>query len=130
MKEFVVNMEARPGRLAALTRLLGAAGVNIEALTGYSHDGVGTLRIIVDDATSTKRVLRESAIGFTEHAVLTTSMAHRPGELGRVTGALADADIGIDAIYVLRTDADGIELAICVEDAEAARNALPVRGSV
>ncbi|MPZ51452.1 MAG: hypothetical protein GEU79_01740 [Acidimicrobiia bacterium] len=130
MKEFVVNIEGRSGRLAALTQLLGAAGVNIEALTGYSHDGKGTLRIIVDDAIATKRVLREAALGFTEHAVLTTNMAHRPGELGRVTGALADADIGVDAIYVLRTHADGIELALSVEDPEAAYDVLPVRGSV
>lgn len=130
MKEFVVRMEGGRGRLAALAQLLGAAGVNIEALTGYSHDGTGTLRIIVDDAVATKRVLRESAIGFTEHAVLTTNMPHRPGELGRITGALAEADIGIDAIYILRTDANGIEVAIAVEDPEAAYEILPVQGSV
>ena len=50
MTELLVHVENRPGRLATITELLGNAGVNIEALAAYGHDGEGVLRLIVDDA--------------------------------------------------------------------------------
>ena len=55
MTEFIVHVENRPGRLATITELLGEAGVNIEALAAYGHDGEGVLRLIVDDAATTRR---------------------------------------------------------------------------
>ena len=46
MTESVIQMENRPGRLAALTETLAAFGVNIEALAAYATDGIGTVRLI------------------------------------------------------------------------------------
>ncbi len=129
MTEFVVRMENQPGRLASLTEALAAFGVNIEALTAYGHDGEGTVRLIVDDAATTRRVLTEAALGHEEHTVLTAHLPHRPGELARLTRSIADAGVNIDAIYVLHSDVDGIEFAISVDQPEYAVPGLPVRGS-
>lgn len=128
MTEFVVQMENRPGRLATLTESLAAFGVNIEALTAYGHDGEGTVRLIVDDAPTTRRVLAEAALRNEEHTVLTALLPHRPGELARLTRSVADAGINIDAIYVLNTSADGIEFAISVDQPESALPHLEVTG--
>jgi hypothetical protein len=130
MTEFVVQMENRPGRLAALTEALAAAGVNIEALAAYGHDGEGTVRLIVDDAASTRRVLEEAALNHEEHTVLSAHLPHRPGELARLTRALADAGVNIDALYVLRSNAEGVELAISVDQPESALPHLPITGGV
>jgi hypothetical protein len=130
MTEFVVSMENRPGRLAALTETLAAFGVNIEALTAYGHDGEGTVRLIVDDAATTRRVLEEAALHNEERTVLTAQLPHRPGELARLTRALADAGVNIDALYVLKSTADGIELAISVDQPETALPHLDVTGGV
>jgi hypothetical protein len=130
MTEFVVQMENRPGRLAALTEALAASGVNIEALAAYGHDGEGTVRLIVDDAASTRRVLEEAALNHEEHTVLSALLPHRPGELARLTRALADAGVNIDALYVLRSNAEGVELAIAVDQPESALPHLPITGGV
>lgn len=129
MTEFIVQMENQPGRLATLTEALAAFGVNIEALAAYGHDGDGTVRLIVDDAPTTRRVLEEAALRSEEHTVLTARVPHRPGELARLTRSLADAEINIDAIYVLNTTADGIEFAILVDQPESAVPHLEVTGS-
>lgn len=130
MTEFVVRMENRPGRLATLTETLAGFGVNIDALTAYGNDGDGTVRLIVDDAATTRRVLDEAALGFEEHMVLTAHLPDRPGELARLTRSIADLGINIDAVYVLRSNADGVEFAISVDEPESALAQLPVVGGV
>jgi hypothetical protein len=130
MTEFVVRMENRPGRLAALTEALAAFGVNIEALAAYGHDGEGTVRLIVDDAPTTRRVLEEAALHSDENTVLTAVLPHVPGELARLTRVLADAGVNIDALYVLRSNAEGIELAISIDQPESALSDLPIMGGV
>jgi hypothetical protein len=130
MTEFIVNVENRPGRLAAITELLGSAGVNIEALAAYGYDGEGVLRLIVDDAATTRRVLREAGLSVEEHTVLTAFMPHEPGALAAVTRRLADADLNIDALYVLSTSSEGIEVAIAVDGSVSAVPDLPVTGSL
>lgn len=130
MTEFIVNMENRPGRLAALTEALAAFGVNIEALTAYGHDGEGTVRLITSDSPTTRRVLDEAALAFEEHTVLAVQLPHRPGELARLTRSLADAGVNIDALYVLRANSDGIELAISIDQPMSALPDLEVLGGV
>ena len=128
MTEFVVAMENRPGRLASLTEALAGAGVNIEALTAYGYDGEATVRLIVSDQTATERILDEAGLHYEERTVLTAHLPHRPGELARLTRKLADAGVNIDAIYVLKTSADGIELALSVDQPESAVPQLEVLG--
>lgn len=130
MTEFVVNMENEPGRLAALTEALATFGVNIEALAAYGHDGQGTVRLITSDAMTTRRVLDEAALHFEENTVLTVLLPHRPGELARLTRLIADVGVNIDAIYVLRANADGVEFAISVDQPETALPHLEVTGGV
>jgi hypothetical protein len=128
MTEFVVAMENRPGRLATLTEALAAFGVNIEALAAYGTDGEGVIRLIVDDAPTTRHVLQEAALAYEEHTVLSAQLPHRPGELARLTRSIADAGVNIDALYVLKANSSGIELALSVDQPETALPHLPVTG--
>lgn len=130
MTEFIVRIENRPGRLAALAEALAAYGVNIEALTAYGVDGDSSIRLIVDDAITTRRVLDEAALGYEENPVLSVHLPHRPGELATMTRRLADAGVNIEAIYVLRADADGIEFALSVDQPESALPHLKVNGGM
>lgn len=130
MTEFIVHVENRPGRLATITELLGSAGVNIEALAAYGYDGEGVLRLIVDDASTTRRVLADAGLRVDEHTVLTAFMPHEPGALAAITRRLAEGDINIDALYVLSNSAEGIEVAIAVDGSLSAVPDLPVTGSI
>jgi hypothetical protein len=130
MTEFVVRLDNRPGMLASLTEALASAGVNIEALAAFGFDGEGMVRLVVDDATLARRALRESGLSAEERAVLTTFLPHSPGQLAQVTRKLADSGVNIDAVYIIHSNADGIELAIAVDQPDSAVPHLPVRGSM
>ena len=73
------------------------------------------IRLIVDDAAAARRTLREAGLSAEEHQVLTAFLPHSPGQLATVARSLADSDINIDAVYVLNSGADGIELAVVVD---------------
>ena len=126
----MVRLDNRPGSLARLTELLAAAGVNIDALAAWGENGDGVVRLIVDQPEACARVLNEASLGFEERTVLAALLANQPGELARVTRALAEAAINIEAIFVLGVHADGLEIAIAVDDPDAAEPLLRVRGSL
>jgi hypothetical protein len=130
MTEFVVHMDNRPGMLASLTEVLAEAGVNIEALAAFGFDGDGVVRLVVDDAKLARRALREAGLAAEEKQVLTTYLPHSPGQLASVARRLADSGVNIDAVYVINTSTDGIELAIAVDQPETALPHLPVHGGV
>ena len=130
MTEFVVWMDNRPGRLAALTEALAESGVNIEALAAFGVNGDGMIRLIVDDATAARRTLQEAGLSAEEHQVLTAFLPHSPGQLATVARSLADSDINIDAVYVLNSGADGIELAVVVDQPLSAIPHMPIRGAL
>lgn len=130
MTEFVVEMENRPGRLASLAEALAAFGVNIEALTAYGHDGDSSVRLIVDDAATTRRVLGEADLRYDENRVLSVQLPHRPGELANMTRLLADVGVNIEAIYILRSSNNGIEFALSVDQPDTALPHLEVTGGI
>lgn len=130
MNEFVVRLDNRPGSLARLTELLAIAGVNIDALAAWGENGDGVIRLIVDRPDVCARTLDDAGLAYETRTALTALLADRPGELARVTKALADAEINIEAIFLLGTRADALELAIVVDDPESAAPLLPVRGTL
>jgi hypothetical protein len=130
MTEFVIRMDNRPGMLASLAEALADAGVNIEALAAFGLDGDGIIRLVVDDAPVARRTFRDSGLAAEEHTVLTTYLPHQPGQLARVARQLADSGVNIDAVYIINSSADGVELAIAVDQPETALPHLPVRGGV
>lgn len=129
MNEFVVHLDNRPGALARLTEVLGEASINIEALAAWSAETEGIVRLIVDDEARARMVFADAGLRAREHHVLVTTLPDRPGELARLSRQLADARVNIDALYVLRSTPDGLELAIAVDEPDAALPLLPVRGS-
>lgn len=126
MTEFTIHLANRPGMLAALTEQLAEAGVTIEALAAYGIDGEGVVRLMVNDPTLTRKILSRDNIAWSEHTVITTTLGHDPGALAELARRLADANVNIDAMYLLRSSAEGMEFAVAVDDMEPARNSLAV----
>lgn len=130
MTEFVIDLVNRPGSLARVTRLLADAGVNVETLAAWGADGDAIVRLVVDNADAARRVFAAAGLRTTEHTVLTARLPHRPGALAELTGALADAAVNIDAMYVLRSNESEVEIALAVDQPEAADRGLQVVGAV
>ncbi len=124
MTEFTVRLANRPGMLAALTERLAAAGVNIEALAAFGYAEDGHVRMIVDDAITAGRILREADLSTQEREVLTVILPHVPGSLARMTRRLADSGVNIEALYLLKSTADGLEFAVAVDEVGTARSQL------
>lgn len=114
-------MANRPGMLADLTETLAFAGVNIEALAAFGVGEEGYARLVVHDAVTARRTLRKAGLASTERKILTTIISHEPGSLAKMTRQLANSHVNIEALYLLNSTSDGLELAIAVADTEAAK---------
>lgn len=110
-----------------LTETLAGAGVNIEALAAFGYDDTGVVRLVVDNAGAARHALQDAGLAHEEHQVLTTYLRHQPGQLASVARSLAEAGVNIDAMYVIHTNTDGVDLAISVDEPELASGYLPAR---
>ncbi len=99
-KEFVINLEDRPGTLGKLCQALGAEDVNILAYQQFPQEkGKGSVRLVVDNPDKAKAVLDRQRSDYKETDVAQVKLAHRPGELGRAASRLGDAGININHGY-------------------------------
>jgi hypothetical protein len=124
MTEFTVHLANRPGMLAMLAEQIATAGVNIEALAAYGFGEEGRVHLMVVDASAVRSLLRHAGLSFDEREVLATTLPHRPGAMAAMARGLADAGVNIEALYLLRCSAEGMEFAIRVDDPDAARRHL------
>ena len=112
-----------PGGLAKAAEALGAAGVNVEGLAGLGGGGTGHIHLLVEDAGAASSALK--AAGFSvdaerEAVVLDVSGEDRPGRLGELARAAADAGVNLAACYL----ATRSRLVLVSDDAAALRSAV------
>ena len=98
--ELTVTLEHRPGALARLGSLLGKAGVNIEAIQGWSKEGKGTIRFVPNNPDQAARSLEAAKIPYTQREVLVVKVLDQPGMLGDVALVMSEAGINIESVYV------------------------------
>ena len=123
MTEFTVQLANRPGMLAALTELIAEAGVRIEALAAFGIGEIGIVHIVVEDESTVRGILGRADMTFDERPILTTHLSAGPSAVAAMAHRLADADVNIEAMYLLRTKPDGVEFAVAVDrPADAARH--------
>jgi hypothetical protein len=124
LEELILRVEDKAGVLAEIGEVLGSGGVNIETLCASTYDGMGVIHLVADDGDEAGEVL--AAHGFKveqSRPVLTVTLDDRPGELGRYCRRLADAGVGISAVYVANRDRGETQLIFAVEDLEGAKRA-------
>ena len=98
--EFSVRLKDQPGTLAQLGRVLGDAGVNIEAVAGSSRDGTTRVQFVCNAPDRAARSLETARIEYTTREILVVRVLDEPGTLGVVGLVMAKASINIDSIYV------------------------------
>jgi hypothetical protein len=120
-KDLVIIPEDRPGVLATLGRLLGDAGINIEAISAFTGRGKGIVHVLVDDADRALATLRAADVQVSAaRDVVVIPLADRPGELGAACTQLAEADVNIEQAYI----AAGGQLVVICDDAVRAKQVL------
>ena len=123
-RDLAVRISHRPGALADLTEALGRAGASIEGGGAFAIDGAGHAHFLIEDAAAETAIAAVHALGLDVVAVRDTVVARldqgTPGQLGKLTRALADAGVSIEVLY---SDHDH-QLVLVVDDADAAQRAI------
>ena len=123
-RDLTVVLEDRPGELARIGEATGQAGVNIEGMCAFTGEGHGFIHVLVSDAEAeaTRAALVDAGMGVADaREVLVVDVEDRPGTLGELARALADAGVNIDLLY---TTYGGVKLVIATDDLESARAAV------
>ena len=125
VKQLTVFLENSPGRLAALTRAIGDANVNMRALMVADTAEFGVVRIICDDPTFAQSVLEAAGYGVTVSDVIAVVVPDEPGGLADVLEVLGTAGINVEYAYCfVRPSGEGAIDVFRVEDPERAAKAL------
>ena len=119
--DLTVELENRPGTLAAAGEALGRAGVNIDGVCGAQEGDVGVIHMLFEDGAAARSALEGAGATVRgEREVLVADIEDRPGALGEVARRLADAGVNIDLVYL----AAGPRIVLGIDDMERAGGAL------
>jgi len=102
--DLTITTEDKPGGLASIGEALGAAGINIEGLSGIGFEGRGIIHLCVQDGMAARKALEDAGIKVEGEAdaILGPPVqgAETPGTLGAMARQVADAGINVRAAYL------------------------------
>jgi hypothetical protein len=122
--DLTLILHDKPGELARLGEVAGAAGVNIRGLAAFTGEGRGVIHVLIDDDVVPRALeaLKRAGLGVAdEREVLVVDILDRPGSLGELARELAKANVNVDLAY---TTFGGIKIVIATDDIDNARAAL------
>ena len=98
--DLTIGLAHQAGTLASACEALGAAGINIEAVSGAVVDTHPQFHVLVGDAGQATRALIDHGFEILgERQVLAIPVDNRPGEGGRLLRRAADAGVSLDLVY-------------------------------
>jgi hypothetical protein len=122
--ELTLRLPNSPGALVSVCALLSEERVNVLAM---ALEGVGQLRLVVDNHVHGAAVLREHHHRVTERDVILLPLSNSPGSLARTLRLLSDAHVNVEYAYGAAPDASPTAVVILgVEDAQRASAAAGV----
>jgi hypothetical protein len=123
-RQFVVQLENRPGELAHLARALGSRGINITHISCAGTGSIACAFMTTEKEDQTREVLRGLGHDFLEGSMIVVDVMDQPGGLADVTERLAKAGVNILGTLTVGRRAGVMEMAFTVDDEEKARAAL------
>jgi hypothetical protein len=98
--QFSVFLVNKPGVLAQVTSALGAAKINLIAMTLVDSQEHGVLRMVTEGVDAAREVLKKLNLPMTETEVLCIDLPNHPGALADVATLLGKEHININYAYV------------------------------
>ncbi len=123
-KALRVKVQDRPGILGEIASALGAKGINLRAVHGYTEKGQGVVCLVVDKLAAANKVLAARGLQPEEEEVIELELAHKPGALGEVAKVLGDAGVNIKYVFVGPAGSRKATVFLAVSNMEAALEAL------
>jgi hypothetical protein len=122
--DLLIEVENKPGALAAVTAAISDAGVNISAATCTRPDDTARLHILVKHPEAAKHALGTALVTVTsQREVVVVDADDRPGVLADLARLVAAAGVNLDLLYLATKtrivfgspDLDGLRRALGVE---------------
>jgi hypothetical protein len=126
MNAFIVDLEDRPGSIAAVAEALAMKGISITSLAGIASRGAGAAAIITNDEAGTRKALADGRFTVREVEVVPHTIEDRPGSFAEVARKLADAGINLEAVLPTGMSGGKVSIAFATKDAAKAREILGV----
>jgi len=98
-EQISVFLENKSGRLAEVMRVLGAAQVNIRALSIADTSDFGILRIIVNDKDKALAALKENNFTVSKTEVIAVEVPDTPGGLSKIMDLLDAQQVNVEYMY-------------------------------
>jgi hypothetical protein len=125
-KDLTVILDDRIGRLAHMGEALGDAGVSIEGISATTHDGVGLVHLLVENAMVAQNALILADVkveGESDAIVIDlTDDVDKPGTLGRLASRVSGAGVNISVAYLATKN----RAVLVTADNDKAREALGI----
>ena len=129
VSQLSVFLQNKSGKLAAVTRALADADVDIRALSIADTTDFGVLRILVSDIARARAALQALNCITSVTDVTVVAVPDRPGGLAEVLSLLAGAQIDIEYMYSLISRSESkAYMVFRVSDEKALRDALGRHG--
>lgn len=106
IKQISIFIENKPGRLSAVTKLLGKNGIDIRALSVADTRDFGILRLIVNKPDDACEVLKKSDCTVSINNVIAIAVKDEPGGLSEIMDALYAANISVEYMYAFLSKSD------------------------
>lgn len=92
-------MPNKPGALSRLVSLFAEKGVNILGIASEVSAESGLVRIALANDTDASSILSKAGFSSVETHILSIELDDQPGQLLRVSDALAEGKINITTVY-------------------------------
>ncbi len=99
VREVAVQLENKPGTLSTISELLGAAGINILALTVRTAGDAGTVHFVAPDPERVTAILEGAGYKPAVREILAAEPPNHPGGLNAMLKALKLAQVNIEYLY-------------------------------
>ncbi len=129
-RQFVIQLDNRPGELAHLAKALAARGIDISHISCVGAGPLACAFMTTSDDASTRAVLRGLGHDFIEGETVYVDVPDEPGGLAGVADALAGAHVNILATLIVGRRPGIVEMAFAVDDRARARAALGLHEAV
>lgn len=121
LTDLQIELQDKPGTVAAAAEALGKAGINIEGFSGFEVGGKGIAHVLVEDASKARQALEGSgARVIGEQPAVVLEIEDKPGSLGSLTRKIAQAGVSVNAVYL----ATRTRIVIGAKDLEKVRSAV------
>lgn len=123
-RQFVVQLDNRPGELAHLARALEARGIDIKHIGAVGAGDLGAAFITTADDDATREVLHGLGHAYVEGAPLLVEVDDAPGGIADAADRLASAGVNICGTLMVGHKPGKVDMIFCVDDEAKAHAAL------